>query len=347
MKASRFAGSRRLRVTFTGFEPFWMKVLSEGLAKRHSFEIDSRWIRWPSTARERVTFMREMLTTDVMVRVGMPFEFESETNRVWLGAVRKFPWLAGVNYWIGTDIQQYAERISSGATVARDREAVLLLHHIAAHSNLTAELGGLGVPARTATVPSPDYAVPSPLPPLPTEFRVFSYVPDGPSFERYGGSAILAAARRLDEVRFDIVGGSGEGIPAPPENVRFHGWVDNMEEFLARSSVVVRLVRHDAVPGGTVEEGLVFGRHVIYSFRWPHTTFVEFGDTESLVSSLEAMKAANDAGLLELNTAGRDEMMAIWDADRRFALIRDELFEAAETQRQRRSRKVRSSDGDD
>jgi hypothetical protein len=343
--ASRVPASRRLRVTFTGFEPFWMQVLSEGLAKRHSFEIDSRWIRWPSTARERVAFVREMLTTDVAVRVGMPFEFSSETNRVWLTMVRRLPWLAGVNYWTGSDVQHYAERVRSGAAVARDREAALVLHHIAAHRNLSAELEDLGIHARTATVPSPDYEVPTPLPPLPAEFRVFSYMPDGPRFESYGGSALMTAAARLDGAQFDFVGGTGAGIERVPDNVRFHGWVDCMEEFFARSSVVVRLVQHDAVPGGTVEEGLVFGRHVIYSFHWPHTTFVEFGDAESLVSALQGMKAAHDAGRLELNTAGHDEMMAIWDADKRFALIRDALFDAAQTKRDGRSRGAGVSGG--
>jgi hypothetical protein len=291
--------------------------------------------------------MGEAFAADVMVRVGMPFEFSSETNRVWLEMVRRLPRLAGVNYWTGSDVQSYAERVRSGAVADRDRDAALLLRHIAAHRNLSAELEELGIHARTATVPSPDYEVPTPLPPLPPEFRVFSYLPDGPRFKFYGGPAVMAAAERLEGARFDIVGGTGLGIPSVPDNVRFHGWVDNMAEFFAHSTVVVRLVEHDAVPGGTVEEGLVFGRHVIYSFRWPHATFVEFGDTESLVSALQGMKDAHDAGRLELNTAGHDEMMTMWDADKRFALIRDAVFDAAETKRYGRPRGAGVSGGDE
>lgn len=319
----------RLRVTFTGFDAFFPRVLADGLAARHADEIDSRWILWPSSALQRLAFAREALRTDVMVRVGMPFEFQSETNRWWLAFVRAGG-LTGVNYWIGTDVERYIGHVHSDGASRRELRAAKKLRHLATHENLSKELASIGIDAVTATIPSPEYHVPTPLPPMPAEFRVFSYIPDGPRFQAYGGPTLMSVADSLPDVRFDIVGGEGLAAGCPtPSNVHFHGWVDNMVEFFATTSVVVRMVAHDAVPGGTVEEGLVFGRHVVYSFEWPDTRFVAFGDAEGLRDALSDMRALHDTGALGINTSGHDAMVALWDHDVRYRVLRDTLFDFA------------------
>jgi hypothetical protein len=316
-------------VTFTGFNDFFPSLLANGLALRHSDEFDARWVLWPSTWGERFAFAAAILRSEVMVRVGMPFEFTSETPRIWLTAVRALPRLRGVNYWTGSDVADFVARSHASALTSDEVVAVTELAHVAAHANLTSDLAAVGVEAPTITVPSPEYRVPDPLPPMPDRFRVLAYAPDGERFAFYGGAAVVEAARRLPEVEFDIVGGTGSGLADVPPNVTFHGWVDSMEEFFSATNVVVRLIAHDAVPGGTVEEGLVFGRHIIYSYPWPDTTHVEFGDVDGLVEALRKLRAAHEAGTLEVNRVGHDAMMVLWDSDKRYAQLRDLLLQVA------------------
>jgi hypothetical protein len=39
---------KRVRITFVGFEPYWMRVATEGLSRRHGDHFDCRWMEWPT-----------------------------------------------------------------------------------------------------------------------------------------------------------------------------------------------------------------------------------------------------------------------------------------------------------
>jgi glycosyltransferase involved in cell wall biosynthesis len=318
---------RSVRVTFTGFEPFWMQVLVDLLSKRFA-DLDCRWVRWPSTLRERREFLAAMLTTDVAVRVGMPFEFESETNRFWVTLVRTLPRLKGVNYWIGSDVEAYRRRREQGQVGRADLQAVRSLAHFAAAANLEPELQGAGIPARTVTLPSPEREVP-PMRPLPDQFSVLSYWGDG-RYAFYGGPALFEAARALPDVPFRIVGTRGVDSPNPPDNVQFLGRVDDMERWYAASSVLVRLPSHDSVPAGMVEEALLAGRAVIYSFVWPHTVLVDRENPAALAAVLRGLKSRDGEGRLELNVAGREFTLVDWDPDVRATALREALLRVHE-----------------
>jgi hypothetical protein len=310
-------------VTFVAFEDFWTQVLVDLLSKRFA-DLDCRRLHWPSTLSERAEFLAAMLTTDVAVRVGMPFEFESETNRFWLALVRILPRLKGVNYWIGSDVEAFRSRLEQGRVARTDLRAIRSLAHFAAAANLEPELIEAGIPARTVTLPSPERDVPS-APPLPDEFSVLSYWGDG-RYEFYGGPALFEAARALPDVPFRIVGTWGEGTPDPPRNVRFLGRVNDMERWYAASSVLVRLPSHDSVPAGMVEEALLAGRTVIYSFAWPHTVLVDREDPAALAAVLAGLKSSDDEGALELNAAGREFTLVDWDPAVRAAALREALI---------------------
>lgn len=312
---------RRTVVTFTGFDAFWLDLLAEGLSRRYSDELECRSIVWPSTTIERTRFVRSMVSSDVMVRVGMPFEFESETTRVWLSYVRARRGLRAFNYWVGSDVFAFEDRARAGGLSDRDERAIRAMRHLAATENLMTELVGLGVPAEKVVLPSQELAVPDPPPPLPERFRVLSYWSDG-RVDFYGGSTVLCAAERLPEIAFDIVGASGPDGTASPPNVTYHGRVSNMSELYARTTALVRLTLHDAVAAGMVEEALAFGRYVIYSFEWPHVRTVDRLDVEGLVRTLEELRDLHRAGQLPLNIAGRDFILEYWDPDARFAALR-------------------------
>jgi len=327
LNADTTARVRPVRVTFTGFERFWMQALVDGLSSRHSDVLDCSWALWPSTWQERVRFARAMLRSDVVVRVGMPFEFESETNRFWLRWVLHSRRIQGVNYWIGNDSWSYMRRAGAQRTEDEHR-AIRGLTHFAATENIAAALGKSGVPAETVYFPSPDQDVPVEPPPYPARFGVLSYWRDQ-GWEYSSGPEIMAAARRLPDVDFDVVGATGAGISDVPKNLRFHGRVSRMTLMYSRSVVLVRMVQWDAVPGAMVEEALLYARQAIYSFVFPHTTFVAHRDEEGLVAELSRLRDAFVRGELGLNLEGRAFMLESWRPDAHWAYMCGRLLAIA------------------
>lgn len=308
-------------MTFTGFEPFWMRVAVEGLMKRYARELDCRWIQWPSTWRERLRFVTTLLRSDAVIRLGMPFEFQSETNQLFLVLLRVVPGLVGVNYWIGSDVTAMEDRMATGSITARDSRAIAALRHLAGTAHLGERLRRIGVPAVDAKLIGPERDIPDTPPPLPDRFQVLVYWSDG-RFEFSGGPEVMAAAAGMSDVPFHIIGATGAECANVPSNVTFHGRVDDVLPLIEQCVVYVRLVTTDAIPSSLVEEVLLMGRYVIYSQEWPFTTHVQRGDAEALASALRSLQARHAEGRLETNMQGRSFTLGDSDSDARAAAMR-------------------------
>lgn len=316
----------RTRVTFTGFEPFWMRVLSEGLSSaRPEFACD--WIVWPSTFVERLRFVGVMLRSDVVVRVGMPFEFQSETNRLWIEWLRNSRKRTGVNYWIGSDSLTALRREKSRGLSNADRAAISNLTHIADSDTVRDELCSLGVEATVAWLPPPNVPDEPILTPLPADFTVLSYIPDRSS-DFYGGPAVVEMARRLPGVAFLVVGGDGGWLRERPTNLQFIGWQSEMRPVFERCSCLVRMVEHDSV-SGMVVEALAYGRKVIYSRPLPNTLFVPFGDVDGLERRLAELACAYRGVATTFDVGAARWATSIANRDKAFALIAGIIAQAA------------------
>jgi hypothetical protein len=200
------------------------------------------------------------------------------------------------------------------------------VHHIAGAQHLAEELAALGVDATAVPFPAMALAPPPAAPPMPERFRVLTYLPAGlgERFAFYGGPQLLEAARALPDVEFAVMGAATLADDTP-DNVVLLGRVEDPESEYARSSAVVRMVEHDAI-GGTVCEGLMYGRHVIYTYDVPHTVCVEFGDTQALVAAIRGLYERHLAASLGLNSEGFAYAQVEFDPDRRFARMRDVLL---------------------
>ncbi len=304
-----------------------MRAVTEGLSSRFSDVLDYRWVLWPSTWPERARFALEMMRTDVVVRIGMPFEFESDTNRVWLHWIARSRRVRGVNYWIGYDVRLAVARFGSRPPSKDERLALTSLVHWSGAPNMTEALLALGVPATTVVFPSPSRPIPDVAPPLPEQFRALLYWRDQ-TWEYSSGPELLAAARRLPEIEFDVLVATGSNIGDVPPNMHFLGRLPlaEMDRMYGRAAVVVRAVEWDSVPGGMVEEALLFGRQVIYSFEFPHTIHVAHADEEGLVAALAVLRDAHARGDLPLNLEGRDSIIDAWVPDTRWTALRDQLL---------------------
>lgn len=320
--------SRRLRVTFFGFGRFWIPVLLNGLQSRFSDELDLRWMEWPSSWSERARFLAELFRCDVAVRVGMPLEFDSETSRVFLSMVTRLRRPKVVNYWIGGgDLPVFAERLSSGKLSERDQAAIARMTHFGATENIADELRELGVPARAVVFPTPERPLPPQAPALPDEFRVLTYWTDRRA-EVCGAPTVIEAAGRLPHIPFDVVGTDGATLEAP-ENMHFRGYIEDVGPYHLMSVASIRLVSHDAMPGSMSVESLAHARHVVYSYEYPHTIHVAFGDVDGLVREISALKERHSRGELHPNSEGREYVLQQFDPDVLFPRLKDALIEVA------------------
>jgi hypothetical protein len=87
------------------------------------------------------------------------------------------------------------------------------------------------------------------------------------------------------------------------------------------------MIEHDAVPSGMIEEMLLLGRYVVYSYHWPHTIMVKYRDADGAVSALKDLRTRFDAGTLPLNEAGREFTVLDSDPDRQADSMRDAFLE--------------------
>ena len=205
-------------------------------------------------------------------------------------------------YWIGTDVLNACSDWAAGEhTRSFKREAEGAVHW-AASSWLAEELKTIGVPAAEVLFPS---ALPAEtvVQTLPTTFKVATYIPDG-RCGFYGGRQLLTAAKALPFLQFEVFGGTGSWVSGEkPANVSFLGWLHDVTPAYLESSVLLRLVQHDAL-GGSVREALALGRQVIYTYPVRHTSHVEFDDVDGLIRKLGELASAHAAATLRPNFAG-------------------------------------------
>ena len=218
-------------------------------------------------------------------------------------------------YWTGSDVMKATEDYHGSTSFlsrwffARSKKVL----HIAAAPRLADELKLIGLPAKNVLFPSHTLS-PSRPPPFLDKFAILSYIPDK-RYQFYGGEEIYQAAKALPKITFHIVAGEGSWVKVPLPNLLFHGWQPDMVPYYELSTVVVRLVLHDAL-GGTVREGLSFARHIIYSYSLPFSQKVSWGDTDGLITSLESLYEQKCAGTLCLNSVGRDYANEYFDEEK-------------------------------
>ena len=170
---------------------------------------------------------------------------------------------------------------------------------------LVPELAETGITCSDIHIPAAVHYVEAP-PPLPSELRILTYLPDKRA-AFYGAEQIHAAAVSFPNVSFDVVGGKGcwaTGRLQAPENLHFHGWESDMDaDILPLFRWSYAWCSTTAV-GATVIEGLLFGRHVVYSYTYPHCQTVSFQDQPGFIATLRSLEERNKSGALALNTSG-------------------------------------------
>ncbi|MGI8550499.1 MAG: glycosyltransferase family 4 protein [Dehalococcoidia bacterium] len=201
-----------------------------------------------------------------------------------------------VMHWVGSDISYALNVARAGQTSGQLLQCPV---HWSEASWTAQELRPLGVDA--AVVPLTSARLPRQPAPLPLDFSVLTYLPDArPEF--YGRASVLRLASSMPAVHFLVVGTRGHRYDAPA-NVEFLGWQHRMDSVYARSSVLLRLPRHDGL-SFMVLEALAAGRQVIWNR--PLEGVVRVHDEEDAHQQIERLLGAHLRGELQLNQVGLD-----------------------------------------
>jgi hypothetical protein len=201
-----------------------------------------------------------------------------------------------VMHWVGSDTLDEQNEVAAGKA---DPWVLGKLHHWAESEWMVKEVHSLGVPCEL--VPLPSGLVPEKPSPLPKEFRVLVYMPTIERSSLYGLDRILEVARELAHVPFELVGLLDGPIPNPPLNLKIHGRIPDLAEFIRRSSMVWRPVRHDGV-SWMVMESLGHGRHVLWTYPFPGC--IDVKDAVAAREQIARLYQLHQQGKLQINEDG-------------------------------------------
>lgn len=140
---------------------------------------------------------------------------------------------------------------------------------------------------------------------LPEQFRIATYLLDQrPEF--YGWTHIQRLARELPHIPFLVVGAEGNflDIGEKFDNVRFLGWIPNVQPVFESSVIVLRLTAHDGY-GGTVQEALALGRYVIWTYPLPAPGAFWVSCWKEAKEHIERLYDKYSRGELQANYGGR------------------------------------------
>jgi hypothetical protein len=165
-------------------------------------------------------------------------------------------------HWIGTDVLDFQRNAQMGwrgfiLRLAAYRGAKA---HLADSPELAEELQELGIKAQVVRLLPKQ--IEAEIEPLPQKFSVLSFWWDGRR-DFYGGGIVFELAKEFPDIKFRVVGTTGENEKVSP-NVEFLGFQKDLSKIYSESSVLIRIPEHDSM-SAMVLEMLARGRYVIYN----------------------------------------------------------------------------------
>lgn len=230
--------------------------------------------------------------------------------------------------WIGSDILTMAKEFEQKPGLFA---AARQLTHFAGAPWLVQELKAIGLEAAFVPSSSKKRALYLSLepPPLPKQFAILAYVPDQGE-ELYGWQHLIRLARELPETEIKILSGTGKSLSEVPHNIHFLGWHEDVYDAYKKCSLVVRMTNHDGY-SSSVQEALLLGRHVIWTYPFPGVVQAESYD--ALYQHVKRLLDLHANGQLKINNEGRDFMAKKMNPDHLVAQMQKMILEVVESKR--------------
>lgn len=261
---------RPASVLFLG-SPYWCRYLRDVLGQYAALRgyTSLQIARWPWSRRRRICLVG-LGPADTWKRSALHFVARC------LFRLRLIE--TPIVYWIGSDVQRLAPEMPEFDRYRHFAGSDWLAEEVSAQGYSCAELLFPVITDRHDVVPLPDAE----------RLQILCYIPDG-VHERHGGSEILDTASRCPSMDFHVIGGTGSWCDNAPLNLSFLGWVEDTPHWMVQSHVVLRRTAHDSF-SAFVREGLLLGRHVVFTYSVPGAIHVRANDAVALESVLRELE---------------------------------------------------------
>ena len=189
--------------------------------------------------------------------------------------------------WVGSDVllakenHQHQSEIQVYKTYAK---------HLCEVSWIQQELAAISIPATVAPFVSFDKQFTATTQDS-KELKALIYIAQDKE-QFYGIEWIIEASKQLPKVQFTIVGSEGKGFEVSA-NIKFKGWVKDMNPLFQEHDVCIRIPEHDGL-SVFVLESLARGKQVIYRYPFNHTHYAP--DEMALVDSLKILETQKASG---------------------------------------------------
>lgn len=275
--------------------PYFCNQLAKRIMKLNSWNI---YLLMSFNKKDSVDFAKQIkmvLTGNVWYCIG------GHSGRNTIATLRYALKHPTIYHWVGTDVLTLKEKYHRNISLNRVRNQVI---HWAAAPWLVDELKEIGFNSKFVPLPSLTIRkILSDNPkPLPKCFTILTYLPDERA-EFYGSDYIIRLANDFPDIKFLVVGGEGNFLNRKVNNIRFYGWVENMETFYQQSSMIIRMTKHDGY-GGTIQEGLAMGRYAAWTYPFPGA--FQTKDYIELKKYVSGLYELNQCKKLSINYLGRD-----------------------------------------
>lgn len=258
------------RVAISGLGLFCASVADQ-LQKR-----DTGWepcILRTSSRLEVLTSVVNLIRSDLWYSIGNP------VSDRWVDLAARILRKPRVLHWVGTDIETIRRTPELRRHFTNDR-----VTHLTEVQWTANELRSFGIDSHI--VPLPPRSPAGRVYPLPEKFTILLYVPRTRA-AFYGRLEYERLMKHFagKPVRFLVVGGGQLQVPEGVD-VQNLGWRDHLDACYRESTVLLRFTARDGL-SLMVLEALSYGRHVLWSQDFPHSTLVErYEDIERELDAL-------------------------------------------------------------
>lgn len=286
-----------MKVLLVGL-PYFSKQLARDLQRKYPTDTFISLNTYYSKL-DQLKFFYHILNTDIVHSINGTLG-KSKVLEIALKLKKKI-----IFHWVGTDTHTALEAFKSG-----NYNPDFITHptHIGVAPWFKENLDQIGIEFKLAYLKS--FAKKFEEFQFPKEFSVLSYIAQSrPEF--YGIETVIEIAKKLPEIKFNLVGINSYSSELPP-NIILNGWVDNMPEWIENSVVCLRLPKTDGMPFFVIES-LSLGRYVAFNKKYIHSDYCVTVD--DFVEYIESKKELFDNKNLPINKDVANKVLEDFNED--------------------------------
>ena len=167
-----------------------------------------------------------------------------------------------IMHWVGTDVVRSVKDFKSGKY---NPDYISKSVHLCEVEWMKEELKEMGIDAKIQNFVG--FESTNEIPKAINEFNVLSYLHPGRE-EFYGIEKLITCAEKFPEIPFYITG-SEDYEKQTPANMKFFGWVNNLDQMISEAGICVRIPEHDGL-SSFVLESMSRGKFIAYAYDYPH-----------------------------------------------------------------------------